>query len=44
MTWLILAVAGLLEVGWTIGLEHTAGFTRLVPIEATRRSRAINAP
>ncbi len=31
MAWLYLFVAGLLEVGWAIGLKYTDGFTRLVP-------------
>lgn len=31
MAWLILFLAGLLEVGWAIGLKQTAGFTRLMP-------------
>jgi quaternary ammonium compound-resistance protein SugE len=31
MTWFILFVAGLLEVGWAVGLKYTEGFTRLVP-------------
>ena len=31
MAWLLLLVAGLLEVGWAIGLKYTDGFTRLVP-------------
>lgn len=31
MTWFYLILAGLLEVGWAIGLKYTAGFTRLVP-------------
>ncbi len=31
MAWVILFVAGLLEVGWAVGLKQTAGFTRLVP-------------
>ena len=31
MAWLILVLAGLLEVGWAIGLKHTEGFTRPVP-------------
>jgi quaternary ammonium compound-resistance protein SugE len=35
MTWLILVVAGLLEVGWAIGLKYTDGFTRLGPSVAT---------
>ena len=29
--WFLLVVAGLLEVGWAIGLKYTEGFTRLVP-------------
>lgn len=28
MTWLILVVAGLLEVAWAVGLKFTDGFTR----------------
>lgn len=31
MSWIILFFAGLLEVGWAVGLKYTAGFTRLVP-------------
>jgi quaternary ammonium compound-resistance protein SugE len=29
--WLILFLAGLLEVCWAIGLKYTDGFTRLLP-------------
>ncbi len=29
--WVLLVVAGLLEVGWAIGLKYTEGFTRLWP-------------
>lgn len=29
--WMVLVVAGLFEVGWSVGLKYTAGFTRLVP-------------
>ena len=35
MPWLILLVAGLLEVGWAVGLKYTEGFTRLWPSLAT---------
>jgi quaternary ammonium compound-resistance protein SugE len=35
MTWLILLLAGLLEVGWAIGLKYTEGFTRTWPSVAT---------
>lgn len=31
MSWLILFIAGLLEVVWAIGLKYTHGFTRLIP-------------
>ncbi len=31
MTWGILVLAGLLEIGWAIGLKYSAGFTRLLP-------------
>lgn len=31
MSWLILLIAGLLEVVWAIGLKYTQGFTRLTP-------------
>ncbi len=31
MSWILLIVAGLLEVCWAIGLKYTEGFTRLVP-------------
>ena len=29
--WIILTIAGLLEVCWSIGLKYTHGFTRIVP-------------
>jgi quaternary ammonium compound-resistance protein SugE len=31
MAWTILFVAGLMEIGWAIGLKYTEGFSRLVP-------------
>ena len=31
MAWLWLVIAGLLEVGWAVGLKYTVGFTRLWP-------------
>lgn len=31
MAWLYLILAGLLEVGWALGLKYTDGFTKLVP-------------
>lgn len=35
MAWLLLVVAGLLEVGWAIGLKYTEGFTRPLPTVLT---------
>lgn len=35
MPWLLLVIAGLLEVGWAIGLKYTEGFTRLWPSVGT---------
>jgi quaternary ammonium compound-resistance protein SugE len=35
MAWVYLIIAGLLEVGWAIGLKYTVGFTRLWPSVAT---------
>ncbi len=31
MSWLVLVIAGLLEVVWAVGLKYTQGFTRLTP-------------
>jgi quaternary ammonium compound-resistance protein SugE len=31
MAWGILFIAGLMEIGWAIGLKYTEGFTRLTP-------------
>jgi len=31
MSWILLVLAGLLEIGWAIGLKYTEGFTRLWP-------------
>ena len=40
MAWVILFVAGLLEIGWAVGLKYTEGFTRLVPSVLTLTSMA----
>lgn len=40
MTWIILLIAGLLEVAWAVGLKYTHGFTRLVPSVFTLVSMA----
>ena len=31
MAWVYLFVAGLLEIGWAVGLKYTEGFTKLMP-------------
>ncbi|MDE1168963.1 MAG: quaternary ammonium compound efflux SMR transporter SugE [Pseudomonas sp.] len=35
MSWLILLLAGLFEVGWAVGLKYTDGFTRPLPTVLT---------
>ena len=40
MPWFLLFVAGLLEVGWAIGLKYTEGFTRVVPSVLTLAAMA----
>lgn len=35
MAWVVLFVAGLLEIGWAVGLKYTNGFTRLWPSVGT---------
>jgi quaternary ammonium compound-resistance protein SugE len=35
VNWILLLIAGLLEVGWAIGLKYTEGFTRLWPSVGT---------
>ncbi|MFF7328536.1 DMT family transporter [Streptomyces sp. NPDC090306] len=31
MAWILLVVAGLLEIGWSVGMTYTDGFTRPLP-------------
>ena len=35
MAWIYLTLAGVLEIGWAIGLKYTHGFSRLWPSVAT---------
>ena len=42
MSWYILLLAGLFEVGWAIGLKYTQGFTRLVPTLLTGASMVVS--
>lgn len=42
MAWIYLFFAGLLEIGWAIGLKYTEGFTRLVPTLLTGLSMLLS--
>jgi quaternary ammonium compound-resistance protein SugE len=42
MVWVILVLAGLLEIGWAVGLKYTAGFTRLWPSVITISTMAVS--
>jgi quaternary ammonium compound-resistance protein SugE len=35
MAWMTLFVAGVLEIGWAVGLKYTEGFTRIWPTVGT---------
>lgn len=35
MSWIILFIAGLFEIGWAVGLKQTHGFTKPVPTMLT---------
>lgn len=42
MAWVVLFVAGVLEIGWAVGLKYTEGFTRLWPSVATVSAMAVS--
>ena len=42
MAWIYLAIAGVLEIVWAIGLKYTEGFTRLWPSIWTAVAMAIS--
>jgi quaternary ammonium compound-resistance protein SugE len=42
MAWLYLVVAGLMEVGWAVGLKYTEGFTRPWPTIGTIAAMVIS--
>lgn len=42
MSWLVLMLAGLFEIGWAIGLKYTDGFTRLWPTVGTIASMVVS--
>jgi quaternary ammonium compound-resistance protein SugE len=42
MSWLVLVLAGLFEIGWAIGLKYTEGFTKLWPTVGTVASMVVS--
>lgn len=42
MSWLLLLLAGLFEVAWTIGLKYTDGFSRPLPTLLTLIAMAVS--
>ena len=38
MAWIVLFIAGLLEIGWAVGLKYSDGFTRPLPTVLTALS------
>ncbi|ESY68722.1 quaternary ammonium compound efflux SMR transporter SugE [Mesorhizobium sp. M0051] len=42
MSWILLFVAGLFEIGWAIGLKYTDGFSKLVPTMLTVASMIVS--
>ena len=42
MAWIYLFLAGLLEIGWAIGLKYTEGFTRILPTVLTVSSMILS--
>jgi quaternary ammonium compound-resistance protein SugE len=42
MAWFILAIAGLCEIGWAIGLKYTEGFTRVTPSVLTSAAMVVS--
>lgn len=42
MSWIILVIAGLLEVVWAVGLKYTHGFSRLTPSVITATAMIVS--
>ena len=42
MDWFLLVLAGMLEMGWAVGLKYAEGFTRLWPSVLTLVSMALS--
>ncbi len=42
MAWILLFLAGALEIGWLIGIKYSDGFTKLVPSVLTVLSMGVS--
>lgn len=42
MSWILLTLAGIFEIGWAIGLKYTAGFTKPLPTALTATAMVIS--
>jgi quaternary ammonium compound-resistance protein SugE len=42
MSWILLVLAGLFEIGWAVGLKYTEGFSRLWPSLGTLAAMAVS--
>jgi len=42
MAWIWLALAGVLEIIWAVGLKYTEGFTRLLPSVVTGAAMVVS--
>jgi quaternary ammonium compound-resistance protein SugE len=42
MSWILLVLAGLFEIGWAVGLKYTEGFSRLWPSVGTLAAMTIS--
>jgi quaternary ammonium compound-resistance protein SugE len=42
MAWIVLFIAGVLEIGWAVGLKYTEGFTRFWPSVGTVSAMAVS--
>ena len=42
MAWVLLVVAGLLEVGWSVGMKYTDGFSKPLPTALTALAMIIS--
>lgn len=42
MSWFVLVLAGLAEIGWAIGLKYADGFTRLWPSVGTAAAMVVS--